>query len=209
MSTGFVPSGGYWPPPSFVRTSSIAAIELLHLQLDPRLLGFVLHLLDRRQKQRGEDADDGHHHQHLDERKTAARETGNGNRRFETRDWRLGICNLTDPWFAPSFLRSCRVNRSNVAPLPMDSGREQSPNENRAVCIFDSGLVSIYQHGRFRLLRYLPPLRLEIKEIRGMNKAITMKPTMPPRVMINSGSIRAVRLSVSTATSSSNVSATL
>ena len=61
----------------------------------------------------------------------------------------------------------------------------------------------------YSLLPYFPPLRFEISAIKGMNKAITIKPTMPPRVMINNGSIKAVRLSVSTATSSSNVSATL
>ena len=37
----------------------------------------------------------------------------------------------------------------------------------------------------------------------GMKRAITMKPTAPPRKMISKGSIRLVRLSVSTATSSS------
>ena len=51
--------------------------------------------------------------------------------------------------------------------------------------------------------------RFEIKAISGRNKAITMKPTMPPSTMINNGSIKLMRLSVSTATSSSKVSATL
>ncbi len=53
------------------------------------------------------------------------------------------------------------------------------------------------------ILSHFPPVSFVISAIRGMKMATTIKPTIPPRMMIKSGSIKLMRLSVKTATSSS------
>jgi hypothetical protein len=61
----------------------------------------------------------------------------------------------------------------------------------------------------FPLLPAAPPESVWMRAISGMKMAITMKPTITPRMMIRRGSMRLIKLSVSTLTSSSKVSATL
>ena len=72
------------------------------------------------------------------------------------------------------------------------------------------GILNIEKRGlkgfRFRFIDQLNPL---MSDTSGMNKLTTMKPTARPKNTIIKGSIKAVRPSVITLTSSSYVSATL